>query len=94
LCVSRYLLRVPPLLDSARECGASVLKLPRWLSLMLIALVASTWAMTIIAGIVWRDYQPPESVNLIFSAVMTTLILGRSSKGNGDDSDKDGGGSR
>lgn len=59
------------------------MKLPRWLSLTMIILVALTWAATIVAGIAWRDYQPPESVNLIFSALMTTLILGRH-KGDGD----------
>jgi len=68
-----------------------VLKLPTWLVNFLIVIVALVWAATFVAGIFVKDYQAPESINLIFSAIITTLVLGRK-RGNGDDEKTKGGG--
>jgi hypothetical protein len=58
------------------------------MSLVLIGLVSVVWAGTVIAGIFERDYRAPESVNALFAAVVTALVLDRRKK---DDDDGKGG---
>jgi Na+/H+ antiporter NhaC len=65
-----------------------MLNLPRWMSLALIGLVSVVWSGTVIAGIFERDYQPPESINALFAAVVTALVLDRKKKNDDHKDDK------
>jgi hypothetical protein len=52
-------------------------RLPGWLSTALIVLIAAAWTVSFVAGIVVAGYMPPPTVNLLFSGVITTLVLDR-----------------
>jgi hypothetical protein len=66
-------------------------KIPRWLLILLVLVICGVWVTSFIAGLVNPGYQPPESINLVFSAMVAALLaqLGRQNGGKGDDSKRD-----
>lgn len=66
------------------------MKLPRWLLVVLVLVIAGVWVTSFIAGLLNPNYDPPESINLVFSAMVAALLaqIGRQGR---DDDDKDGG---
>jgi hypothetical protein len=53
------------------------MRLPSWLSVSLVILISLVWAVNFTAGIFVSSYHPPDSINLVFSSMITTLLLTR-----------------
>jgi drug/metabolite transporter (DMT)-like permease len=53
----------------------------------LVLLVAAVWAGSFLAGLLIDQYSPPASVNAIFSAVMTALLVDRHRRAGGGPED-------
>lgn len=66
-----------------------MITLPKWLLVVLVLVITAVWVVSFIAGLTVQNYNPPESINLVFSAMVAALLaqLGRQSK-NGDDDDE------
>jgi hypothetical protein len=60
------------------------------LLVVLVLVIAGVWVTSFIAGLLNPNYDPPESINLVFSAMVAALLaqIGRQGR---DDDDKDGG---
>lgn len=63
-----------------------MLRLPRWLLVLLILVITGVWVASFVAGLFVKEYNPPESINLVFSAMVAALLaqLGRADKGGGE----------
>lgn len=66
-----------------------MIKIPTWLSTSLIILISLIWAGNFVAGLVVKDYQAPESVNLLFSSVIGAILIVRKGDGDGKGTSKD-----
>jgi hypothetical protein len=51
--------------------------------------ITGVWVVSFVAGVLDNGYHPPESINLVFSAMVAALLaqIGRQSKRGGDDKD-------
>lgn len=63
--------------------------MPRWLLVTLVLVITGVWVVSFVAGLLHEGYNPPESINLVFSAMVAALLaqIGRQSRG-GDDDDE------
>jgi hypothetical protein len=54
-------------------------KVPKWLLIFLILVISGVWVTSFVAGLLDNNYRPPESINLVFSAMVAALLaqLGR-----------------
>lgn len=70
-----------------------MLKIPRWLLILLILVISGVWVASFIAGLLDRNYNPPESINLVFSAMVAALLaqLGRQGGKDNEGEDKNDG---
>jgi len=66
-----------------------MITLPRWLLITLVMVITGVWVVSFVAGVLDNGYHPPESINLVFSAMVAALLaqIGRQSKRGGDDKD-------
>ena len=53
------------------------MRLPTWLIYTLVVIITAAWVTSFIASFVIKGYNPPESINLLFSTVIGALLLGR-----------------
>lgn len=51
------------------------MKLPPWLLYTLIITITVVWVANFVAGLLLNEYDPPESINLLFSTTVAALIL-------------------
>jgi hypothetical protein len=58
-------------------------KVQPWLLNTLVAVVGVVWVSSFVASIFVPDYDPPESINLVFSSVMGALLIGNRYGNNG-----------
>lgn len=65
------------------------MKLPNWLMYVLVIAITGVWVASFIVGLVNPSYQPPPSVNLLFSSLVGGLLLNAASKRKSDDDDDD-----
>jgi hypothetical protein len=59
-------------------------KLPDWLTWVIVGLVSAMAAANFVAGIFVEDYRTDETINALFAALVTTLILQRRGGRGGD----------
>jgi hypothetical protein len=62
-------------------------RVPNWLVYSLVIVITVVWVVSFAASLIIRGYDPPESVNLLFSSFVGGLILQAASKRRDDDDD-------
>ena len=67
-----------------------MITLPRWLLVTLVLVITGVWVASFVAGLLDNGYDPPESINLVFSAMVAALLaqIGRQNRRGRDDKDE------
>lgn len=67
-----------------------MIRLPRWLLITLVLMISGVWVASFVAGLIVEGYNPPESINLVFSAMVAAVLaqLGRQEQEGDDDDDE------
>jgi hypothetical protein len=64
-----------------------MIQLPKWLLIVLVLVISGVWVTSFIAGLTVRGYSPPESINLVFSAMVAAVLAQLGRQGRGGDGD-------